>query len=329
MVVFPVVNTAQKSILGVSGVFIVLPCVAVALRLYGRHLKGVSLDISDYLIMGGLVRSLVSVLNCGVGHHMAEVIQEHGTGPVMLFMKELVAIQILWAVGNSCVKLSLLSFYCRVFSFPCFILMAKAIATFILLWALAITGALNLITDLIVLTMPMPYLWKLEMRPSQKLPLIAVFAIGLFVCIATIMRLVSLSLLDFTDLTSNITEAMIWGTIEPALGITLACVPFMKPVFPFTRSLARYTQYSRSESSGARDPGRKIFRHPHDLYPIQTLVSATRMEQTARELSPSISVDGPSDQESLVSKAFSEHAGGMSIVVQREFHMTQVSSTSP
>lgn len=42
-----------------------------------------------------------------------------------------------------------------------------------------ITGALNLVTDLMVLTMPMPYLWKLEMRVSQKVPLMAVFAVGL------------------------------------------------------------------------------------------------------------------------------------------------------
>ncbi|KAL4962760.1 uncharacterized protein BDV14DRAFT_191416 [Aspergillus stella-maris] len=355
MVVLPVVNNAQKSILGVSAVFIVLPCVAVALRVYGRRLKGVPLDMSDYLIMGGLVRSLLGVLNCGVGYHMIEVIQEHGTGPVILFMKELVAIQILWAVGNSCVKLSLVSFYCRVFSFPYFILMAKATATFIILWALAvilggfllcqpfaytwdqsipgghcgnqvvsyqITGALNLVTDLMVLTMPMPYLWKLEMRISQKLPLIAVFAIGLFVCVATIMRLVSLSLLDFNDLTFNITDALIWGTIEPALGVTLACIPFMKPVFPFTRSMARYTTYSSTDSSSARDPGRKIFQHPRDPYPIHTVVSAMGMETTTCGSSPSPSVDGRSDQDTLVSRAFSEREKGLSIIVQREFQMS-------
>jgi hypothetical protein len=115
-------------------------------------------------------------------------------------------------VGNSCVKLSLLSFYCRIFPFPNFILVAKATAGFILLWAIAvilggfllcqpfaytwdqtipgghcgnqvlsyqITGALNLVTDLMVLAMPMRHLWKLEMRLSQKVPLLCAFAVGL------------------------------------------------------------------------------------------------------------------------------------------------------
>ncbi|KAL4789127.1 hypothetical protein BDV19DRAFT_397416 [Aspergillus venezuelensis] len=354
MVVLPLVNTAQKSILGVSAVFIILPCVAVTLRIYGRRLKGVPLDLSDYLIMGGLIRlidgkvnavalasvDISCVLNCGVGHHMIEVVEEHGIGPVILFMKELVAIHILWAVGNSCVKLSLLSFYCRVISFPYFILMAKATAAFILLWALAvrlggfflcqpfaytwgqsipcghcvnqvlsyqITRALNLITDLMVLTMPMPYLWKLEMRISQKLPLIASLRLtsAANVCVATIMRL-----------------AMIWGTIEPALGVTLACVPFMKPAFPFTRSMARYTTYNSTDSSGARDPGREIFQHPHDPYPIHTVVSAMGMEPTTRDPSPSPSVDGRSDQSSSVSNTFSGHEKGLSIIVQKEFQMS-------
>lgn len=52
---FPIVNGAQKATIAVAAVFMVLPIVAVTLRIYGRHLKGVGLDLSDYLIMGGLV----------------------------------------------------------------------------------------------------------------------------------------------------------------------------------------------------------------------------------------------------------------------------------
>lgn len=57
---FPIVNGAQKAILAVAAIFMVLPIVAVTLRIYGRHLKGVGLDLSDYLIMGGLVRFVSS-----------------------------------------------------------------------------------------------------------------------------------------------------------------------------------------------------------------------------------------------------------------------------
>jgi hypothetical protein len=55
MVIFPIVNGAPREIIGVAVAFIVLPCVAVALRVYGRHRKGVPFDRSDYLIFCGLV----------------------------------------------------------------------------------------------------------------------------------------------------------------------------------------------------------------------------------------------------------------------------------
>lgn len=29
----------------------------------------------------------LGVVNCGVGHHMAEVVAQYGMGPIMLFMK--------------------------------------------------------------------------------------------------------------------------------------------------------------------------------------------------------------------------------------------------
>lgn len=249
---------------------------------------------------------------------------------------------------------------------------AKATAIFILLWALAvilggfllcqpfaftwdqsipgghcgnqvlsyqITGALNLVTDLMVLTMPMPYLWKLEMRVSQKVPLMAVFAVGLLyvsptlylfhvprintssVCIATIMRLVSLSLLDFTDLTDNITEAMIWGTIEPALGVTLACIPFMKPIFPFSRSMANYTQSGRTESSRGKVFSKKGFRHPYDPYPLETMVSTAGPQDGGPGMQTR--PDNASDQEQLVPEGERQpgEGKGMSIVVKKDFDM--------
>ncbi|KAL2841874.1 hypothetical protein BJY01DRAFT_217116 [Aspergillus pseudoustus] len=362
MVVFPLVNNAQREIIGVAVAFIVLPCVAVSLRIYGRHLKGVPFDLSDYLIFVGLLSSIAfssldisCVLNCGVGHHMRDILAEHGMGPIQQLMKNLVGIQILWAVGNSCVKLSLLSFYCRIFSFPNFILVAKATAVFILLWATAvilggfllcqpfaytwdqtipgghcgnqvlsyqITGALNLVTDLMVLTMPMPHLWKLEMRLSHKVPLMCAFGVGLFVCVATIMRLVSLSILDFSDLTINIPDAMIWGNIEPALGVTLSCIPFMKPVFPFARSTNKYAQSGPTISDQPTPFRKKGFQHPYDPYPLQTFVSAAGIDETVHDPSPPRSSGNESDQQNLVPASPKERGTGISIVVKREFDMS-------
>lgn len=40
-----------------------------------------------------------------------------------------------------------------------------------------VTGVLNMVSDLIILTLPMPYLFRLEMPLVKRLILIAVFGI--------------------------------------------------------------------------------------------------------------------------------------------------------
>ena len=133
------------------------------------------------------------------------------------------------------------------------------------------------------------------------------------------MRLVPLSLLDFNDLTNNITEAMIWGTIEPALGVTLACIPFMKPIFPFSRSMANYTQSGRTESSRGKVFSKKGFRHPYDPYPLDTMASTAGPQELGLQTRP----DNASDQEQLVSPGTIQPGDGkgMSIVVGKDFEM--------
>jgi hypothetical protein len=140
------------------------------------------------------------------------------------------------------------------------------------------------------------------------------------------MRLVSLSILDFTDLTSNIPAAMIWGTIEPALGVTLSCIPFMKPIFPFTRSTSRYyAQSSRTTNDQPMPFRKKGFQHPYDPYPLETFFSTAAgggEEETGRDPSPPRSVGNDSDQQDLVPGSRKERAKGLSIVVQRDFEIS-------
>ncbi len=102
--------------------------------------------------------------------------------------------------------------YSKIFSVPAFIFAAQATTAIVILWALAtvlmgflmckpfafnwdqtipdghcgnqvlsyeVTGALNLVTDLIVLFLPMPYLYGLNLALYKKLVLMVTFAVGL------------------------------------------------------------------------------------------------------------------------------------------------------
>lgn len=91
-------------------------------------------------------------------------------------------------------------------------------------------GVLNIITDLIVLLLPMPYLYSLEMPLYNKLVLMVTFGLGLFVVIISALRLYSLAHVDMTDVTYTVLMPILWSALEPCLAITLACVPLLRPL---------------------------------------------------------------------------------------------------
>jgi hypothetical protein len=49
-------------------------------------------------------------------------------------------------------------------------------------------------------------------------------------CIVSVLRLVALSSIDYSDITFNIPESLIFSGLEPCLAVTLACVPVLQPL---------------------------------------------------------------------------------------------------
>ncbi|RAL64938.1 hypothetical protein DID88_001529 [Monilinia fructigena] len=49
-------------------------------------------------------------------------------------------------------------------------------------------GALNLATDVVIMIMPLPLIWNLQLQKAQKWGLLAVFSTGIFVCASTLVR---------------------------------------------------------------------------------------------------------------------------------------------
>lgn len=61
-------------------------------------------------------------------------------------------------------------------------------------------ASMHITTDLVILIIPIPALAKLDLPKRQKIALITVFALGGFVCITSICRLVALKKIsDSTD----------------------------------------------------------------------------------------------------------------------------------
>jgi hypothetical protein len=90
-------------------------------------------------------------------------------------------------------------------------------------------AALNIITDVVICLMPVPVLNRLSLPRKQKYALIAVFCLGLFVCLTSILRLKALYQISVsTDVTWDNTPAAYWSSLECNCSVVAACLPTLR-----------------------------------------------------------------------------------------------------
>lgn len=152
--------------------------------------------------------ALVVVLNGGAGLHMKDATM----GEIATSLKLFVPAPLLWAIATGFVKLSILCFYISIFTMPrvrvavyvvialtISLLIAVLLESFLLCrpfaftWDKTIAGGVcgstqqaylsiaivNLVIDLMVVTLPMPVLWKLKMPAKKKIVISAILGMGL------------------------------------------------------------------------------------------------------------------------------------------------------
>lgn len=308
----PVEKPQQVALIVVPPVFSVISIIAVGLRVLARRVANRSLELSDWTIIASCILSVAfsgivmsEGLVGGGGWHVLELTERYGIEVLVRFLKISIGIQILWTLSLSLCKISILILYCRIFSIPFFQKLCYGTAAVIAAWSLStillallicqpmsdmwtpvpqghcgdqvtsytVTGSINIVTDLLVLCLPLPYLLRLNMALYKKLVLTATFTVGLFVCIVSALRLKSIRAIDFADITYTVAEAQIWSALEPALGITVACVPVLQPLcggrhsktgtaLPGTRKLT--TNGTRGASGGLDE---EASSSQHELHP--------------------------------------------------------------
>ncbi|KAI0127594.1 hypothetical protein BJ170DRAFT_722844 [Xylariales sp. AK1849] len=262
---FPIERPSQRLLIAFAVIFSLVPATAVGLRILARRLSNRKLDSGDYLIIAACVVAvayqavvLTAVVAGGLGWHTTELLAMGGNDSFLVLV-----VQVLWSISLGLTKGSILLVYAKVFSLPRFIVASKLTALLILLWALVlivgpfvicqpleynwnpyvpgghcgntkllwyITGIFNIITDLIVLLLPMPYLYALELAPYKKAALMCTFGIGFLVCIISAVRLATLVNVDIADFAFSGPIAVMFSALEPCLLITAASVPFLRPL---------------------------------------------------------------------------------------------------
>ncbi|KAM0795823.1 hypothetical protein BDR22DRAFT_919339 [Usnea florida] len=82
-------------------------------------------------------------------------------------------------------------------------------------WA---SGAINVVSDIFVVVVPIPCIWQLNMKLQRKLRILALFSLGTFVCITSIVRLAMTAELynGSTDRTWYLFQISIWASLTPS-----------------------------------------------------------------------------------------------------------------
>ncbi|KAI9036935.1 putative integral membrane protein [Aspergillus affinis] len=232
--------------------------------------------------------SITGVYQAGIGYdHVASIAAVYGPGPITKLLQLIIPLQFLWVLSLSCTKISILLLYLRIFPVTWLVGIAWTTIGVIVAWAIATilagclicrpfafnwdqtipggscgnqvtsftaTGVINLVTDVVVLVIPMPLLYRLQMATYKKVTLITVFGLGLVTCIISALRISVLSTMDFNDITFTLPRANIFSGVEPCLAVILSSIPLMRPLLGRSTYTPEVTARRPTKSSAPSGP---------------------------------------------------------------------------
>ncbi|CUS11981.1 unnamed protein product [Tuber aestivum] len=124
---------------------------------------------------------------------------------------------------------------------------------------------LDILTGVLICTLPMLMLWGIQLPKRQILGLCIVFSLGALACAASIIRTIYLrELLESHDPTWTVVDSFNWSIIELHAAILAACTLSLKTLMErhFPNLLGAPYHYSHSAPSGMRMKT-KLGRHTH------------------------------------------------------------------
>lgn len=250
--------------------FTVTAVICVSLRMYTRiRYLGRSLGWEDYTIGASIICAIITAVfqilqfNAGGGRHAVTIPFPDGLVPIL---KNLYISIIFYNLSLTLTKVSILLQYGRIFTvremrIPLRIVMAMCISYGI---AVICTSTLtcvpiraywhvleqatakcmpnkvlwyshagfNILIDVLVATLPVRVIWKLQIPKQQKIALLSILTIGWFVCVVSILRLHALTVMvaNPQDTTWYSAASAYWSTIEMNMAILCASLPALKPL---------------------------------------------------------------------------------------------------
>ncbi|KAH8687650.1 hypothetical protein BGZ60DRAFT_394117 [Tricladium varicosporioides] len=250
----------------------VLATIAVPLRIYCRRLTSTALWWDDYFILIAYVFCIgvfglnVNYVQQGIGRHIKAVYEANPSGPKDI-LKTVIPADVSYFISLSFTKFSILAFYWRLFQasrlrvgiyavgitvivwcFASIIAVSLTCVPFKAFWDPAVVGRCidigkyyfatsvpNVVTDFVLLLMPLPHLVKLKVSFWRKVVVLGLFCVGSFICIVSLLRLLAIREItkdtEYPDFTWTFSAVTTWSVVEVFCGIVCACLPLFRPLF--------------------------------------------------------------------------------------------------
>ncbi|KAI1496580.1 hypothetical protein F5X99DRAFT_424436 [Biscogniauxia marginata] len=263
-------NESGKNDIIVEMILLALSYVALGLRLWSRKIQRAQWQLNDWLILIAMpimtaryALEVTVILKCGFGLHVDKVVAIGGPDLLVLFPKLVYIVDIFWVTLVTLIKLSILHFYLMIFrqrTFVRAVYIAAGLCVGFWFGAFLATvlfcipprkqwlpdtpgqcGDSNLLytacastdlgIDVIIILLPMPILWSLQLPRPNKIALMFVFGMGFLTIVITAVRIKYMLELDKSVPTYNFARMGLFSAIVPLLGITKAYLPIAAPAF--------------------------------------------------------------------------------------------------
>ncbi|MCJ1247664.1 hypothetical protein MMC30_004879 [Trapelia coarctata] len=113
----------------------------------------------------------------------------------------------------------------------------------------------TILTDILILCMPIRQVWKLQLSQRSRIALTFIFLMGGLVCIASVVRVTTLFQVEDEDLTYSLVGIANWSSIEFALAVISASLPTLRPLL--LHLTPKSWKSTANQSSGSAPPNSK------------------------------------------------------------------------
>lgn len=121
--------------------------------------------------------------------------------------------------------------------------------------AVYIAAGMSITHDIMILCMPIPTLWRLNLGLRKKLNLMVMFGVGSFVIVASVIRLPSLMKMGASsDPSYDQAPVAFWTNLEVSVGIICACLPACRSLIGFYFPRLQMS-LNNTSSNGRKTPG--------------------------------------------------------------------------